>query len=199
MTNGNLLTSAREGDNSGNFYSCLECEEQKESHHQTEKTHGLRQGKSKNGIREQLLFQGWVTGVSDDERSEDATNSGTGSSHSNCGSSCTNELGGRVNVPRHSRGLKRTYWGSRHQGLLRGLLGQQGVAGRSQVHLRSWGQSGTGNWGDNPGTVHFALDFSLGGCETGKRDLEQKFTKLFQRLVVLVVGLTRVHRFQFPF
>jgi len=59
------------------FLSCLECEEKEESHHQTEKTHGLRQGKSENGIREQLLFQRGVTGVTDDERAEDASNSGT--------------------------------------------------------------------------------------------------------------------------
>lgn len=86
------------------------------------------------------MFQGWVASVADDEGSEDATDSSTRSSHSNCGSSGTNEFGGRVNVPGHSRGLKGAHWGGSNQGLLRGLLGQQGIAGRSQVHLRSWGQ-----------------------------------------------------------
>ena len=38
----------------------LHSEQDQERHHQTEKTHGFRQGESQDGIREQLLLQGWV-------------------------------------------------------------------------------------------------------------------------------------------
>lgn len=38
----------------------LHCKQDKESHHQTEQSHGFRQGKSQDGIREQLLLQRWV-------------------------------------------------------------------------------------------------------------------------------------------
>lgn len=55
----------------------LEGEEQQEGHHKTEQTHGLRQGESQNGVREQLLFQGWVPGVTDDEGAEYCSNTGT--------------------------------------------------------------------------------------------------------------------------
>merc|ERR1712071_245609 len=64
-----------------------------------------------------------------------------------------------INVPGHGRGLQGTDSVGRDQRLFV-LLGQQSVAHWSQVHLRSWGQSGTGNWGDNPGTVHLGFDFS---------------------------------------
>lgn len=80
----------------------LESEEKEESHHETEKSHGLRQGKSKNGIGEKLLLEGWVAGIADDEGTEDASNTGTGSSDSNGSSSSTNEFGSRVNVPGNS-------------------------------------------------------------------------------------------------
>lgn len=38
----------------------LHSKQDKESNHQTEQSHGFRQGKSQDGIREQLLLQRWV-------------------------------------------------------------------------------------------------------------------------------------------
>lgn len=48
----------------------LEGEQQQESHHKTEQTHSLRQGETQDGIGEQLLFQRWVSGITDDEGTE---------------------------------------------------------------------------------------------------------------------------------
>lgn len=56
---------------------CLEGEEQQEGHHKTEKTHGFRQGETQDGIGEQLLLERWVPGITDDERTEHCSNSGT--------------------------------------------------------------------------------------------------------------------------
>lgn len=58
-------------------YDDLEGEQQQEGHHETEKTHGLRQGESQDGIREKLLFQGGIPGVPDDEGTEYRSNTST--------------------------------------------------------------------------------------------------------------------------
>lgn len=39
---------------------CLHGEQDEKRHHQTKETHSLRQGKSQDGIREELLLQGGV-------------------------------------------------------------------------------------------------------------------------------------------
>merc|ERR550539_1792374 len=70
----------------------LESEQQKERHHQTEQTHGLGQGESKNSVGEELLLEAGVPGVANDEGAE------PGSSDSDSGGSGTNELGGAVNI-----------------------------------------------------------------------------------------------------
>lgn len=76
----------------------LEGEQQKERHHETEETHGFRQGETQNGVGEELLLERWVSGVADDERAEYRSNTSTGTSNSNGGGTGTNELGGGVNV-----------------------------------------------------------------------------------------------------
>ena len=57
------------------FYTqCLKSEQKQEGHHKTEKTHGFGKGESQNGVGEELLFEGWVTGIADDEGAEDGSN-----------------------------------------------------------------------------------------------------------------------------
>ena len=53
-----------------NFIDDLESEKKEESHHQAEQSHGLRQSKSQDGVGEQLLLEGGVPGVTDDEGSK---------------------------------------------------------------------------------------------------------------------------------
>jgi hypothetical protein len=80
------------------YLNNLEGEEDQEGNHQTEETHSFGEGKSENSIREQLLFQGWVSGVANDQRTEHRTNTGTGSSDTNGGGTSTNKLSGGVDV-----------------------------------------------------------------------------------------------------
>lgn len=84
----------------------LESEEQQEGHHETEQTHGLRQGESQDSVGEELLLQGGVAGIPDDEGTEHRANTSTRASHTHGGSASTNELGCRVNVPGSSGGLE---------------------------------------------------------------------------------------------
>lgn len=53
----------------------LESEQQQEGHHQTEETHSLGQGKTQDGIGEELLLQRGVAGVADNQTSEHTPNS----------------------------------------------------------------------------------------------------------------------------
>ena len=53
---------------------CLESKEDKEGNHQTEETHGFWEGKSQNGVWEELRLQWWVTGVANDEGTENCSN-----------------------------------------------------------------------------------------------------------------------------
>ena len=80
------------------FTQKLKSEQKQKGHHKTEKTHSFRQSETQNGVWKELLFQWWITGVSDNEGTEDRSNTSTRSCDSNGGSSCTNELSGRVNV-----------------------------------------------------------------------------------------------------
>lgn len=50
----------------------LEGEEDEEGHHQAEQTHGFREGEAQHGVREKLLFQRRVAGISHHEVTEHA-------------------------------------------------------------------------------------------------------------------------------
>ena len=54
--------------------SGLESKKDEESNHQTEKTHGLGEGESQNGVWEELTLQWWVTSVANDEGTENCSN-----------------------------------------------------------------------------------------------------------------------------
>merc|ERR1719365_225337 len=84
--------------------NCLECEEEEECHHKAEKTHRLREGKSQDSVGEQLLLEGGVPGIADDERSKNGANSSSRTSDTNGSSAGANELGSRVNVGLRCRG-----------------------------------------------------------------------------------------------
>lgn len=98
----------------------LHSEQDKESHHQTEQSHGFRQGESQDSVWKQLLLQRWVPSIANDETTKHCPNSSTRSSYSDCGGSSTNELGGSVNVPADSAGLEASQCS-----LAQGALGQQ--------------------------------------------------------------------------
>lgn len=76
----------------------LEGEEQQESHHKTEQTHGFRQGETQDSVGEQLLLQRWVSCVTDDQRSEYCSDSGTRSGNTNGSCAGSDELGSRIDV-----------------------------------------------------------------------------------------------------
>ena len=55
----------------------LESEEQHESHHKTEETHGLGQSESQDCVWEELLLQTGVAGIADDQAAKDSSNTST--------------------------------------------------------------------------------------------------------------------------
>lgn len=57
--------------------SSLEGEEQQEGHHKTEQSHGLREGETQDGVWEQLLLEGGVPGIADDEGTEHCSDTST--------------------------------------------------------------------------------------------------------------------------
>merc|ERR1719327_1793789 len=83
----------------------LESVQQHEGHHKTEKTHSLGQSESQNGVREELLLEGGVSGVANDEGTENGSDSCSRSSGSNSGGSSSDVLSGHVNVAGDRGGL----------------------------------------------------------------------------------------------
>merc|ERR1712086_1112116 len=77
---------------------CLEGEQDEEGNHQTEKTHGLGQGETQNGVGEELRLQRWVAGVANDEGAENCSDTSSGTGNANGGGTSANELGGGVDV-----------------------------------------------------------------------------------------------------
>lgn len=53
----------------------LHREQDEERHHETEEPHCLRQGKAQDGVGEELLLQGGVPGIADDQAAEHGSNS----------------------------------------------------------------------------------------------------------------------------
>ena len=84
----------------------LESVQDQEGHHQTEETHSLGQSETQNGVREQLLLQGRVTRVADDQTAEHRADTGARTGHTDGGSAGTDELGGTVDVPSDRAGLQ---------------------------------------------------------------------------------------------
>jgi len=57
-----------------------------EGNHKVEKTNGLNEGETKNGVREKLATEGWVAGNTVEESSKDETDTDTGTGQTNGGS-----------------------------------------------------------------------------------------------------------------
>lgn len=64
-----------------------------EGNHEVEKTNGLDEGETKNGVREELATEGGVAGNAVQESGEDETDTDTGTSQTNGSSAHTNVLG----------------------------------------------------------------------------------------------------------
>lgn len=76
----------------------LQSKQDQESNHKTEKTQGLWQTKTQDGIGEKLLFERWVTGVSDDQAAEYCSDTSSGSGHSYGGGTSSDEFGCSLNI-----------------------------------------------------------------------------------------------------
>ena len=55
----------------------LESEQQHESHHETEETHGLGQSKAQDCVGEELLLQTGITSITNDQAAKDSSDTGT--------------------------------------------------------------------------------------------------------------------------
>ena len=143
-----------------------------EGNHQVEKTNGLDEGETKNGVREELATEGGVAGNTVDEGGEDETDTDTGTGKTDGGGTHTQVLGdlnhglgdlGRVGtlglgVLEHAAGVGLE--GDLGTGV--GHAGQGALGGdleRSGTHGRASGLGGHG--GGEPG----GEDTSGGHCD----------------------------------
>lgn len=82
------------------------------SNHEIEKTDGLDESETQNGVREELTTHAWVTGNGLQESSEDETDTNTGTSKTDSGTSHTEVLGSLNESVGHFRGV----WAGRDLG-----------------------------------------------------------------------------------
>jgi len=121
----------------------LEGEEEEEGHHEAEEPHGLGEGEAEDGVGEQLLLQGGVPGVSDDEGAKDGADSSARSRNAHSGGASSDELGSGVDVGLGGRGgeeLARLHGGG--PGAPEGGQGEAGGEGEA-------GDGGHPGWGWN--------------------------------------------------
>ena len=88
----------------------LESEEQQESHHKTEETHSFGKGETQNGIGEKLLLERGVSGITDDQTTEDRSDTGSRASHTDGSSAGTNELRSRIDISSDQGSVESTGW-----------------------------------------------------------------------------------------
>ena len=153
---------------------CLQGKQNQESDHKTEKSHSFRQGKSKDSIWEKLLFQRWISGVSDDQTSKNGSNPSSWTSNANGSSSGTNEFCSGVDVSLNWRGLNRT--------------GDNSCSSWSQ-RVEASGQS-WGGW-DDSSAVH---DDGLIRWLSGKSQLKLSTQYEIQYIVTYKTGSSRPRR-----
>jgi len=135
----------------------LESEKQQKGHHETEKPHGFGEGETQNGVGEELLLEGRVPCVADDEGAEDGADTGAGSGHAHRGSAGADVLGRRVDIHSPRGCLERANWDDAEGGSRQALVSRErrrlGAAhwGGSHVHLGrtdlagDWAQSRSGD------------------------------------------------------
>ena len=100
---------------------------------------------TQDGVGEQLLLEGGVPGVADDERPEDRADTSTRSSNSNGGGSSSDELGSGVNVLLGSGGAEEV--GGLHGGGPHAPPGGHAEAGRDgQTGDSRHGSAGVVEW-----------------------------------------------------
>lgn len=85
--------------------NCLHSEQDQEADHEREQASSLSERKSKNGIREQLSSQAWVSGNTGDQSTKNRTDTSSGTDQAGCSNACTNELACTVDGGSNGDGL----------------------------------------------------------------------------------------------
>merc|ERR1711972_1220426 len=93
---------------------------------------GFRQSKTQNGVRKQLLFQRWVSGITDDQRTEHCSDTSTGTGNTDGSSTGTNKFSSLIDI------------------------GSSGGSGDRSGHSHSESRGSSGN---QLSGEHFSVDF----------------------------------------